>query len=316
MWCCAAARPAATMVANMRRLDFRIVNVFAAPGQRLSGNALAVFEDATGLTDPEMAALALQLNLAETTFLLPAANAAAKIRIFTPTTEMAFAGHPTLGSAYVARALGRGGDELVLEMKAGRVHVRAEGDRFELTAPVAPSRRDVAATPAEIDTMLELEPGSTLEGGAWVHTGVEQLIVPLASVADVRAARPNPNLLGRVGAGTRGEACMYVFAAEASAAEERRDAARAEPPIIVARFFYLAFGAVVEDPATGSACANLGGWMQLAGREPGRWRVEQGDAVRRPSRLRLTVEGSSAATTGAVRVGGDVVEVGRGRIEI
>lgn len=298
----------------MRRLDYRIVNVFAAPGLRLSGNALAVFEDARDLADEEMAALALQLNLAETTFLLPSQTTNAKVRIFTPTLEMPFAGHPSLGSAYVVRSLGRGAEDLVIEVKAGPVRVTSTGDHFQLTAPSSPTSRPVSSTPAEIDAILELPAGSALEGGAWVHTGVEQLIVPLANVDAVRAARPNPNLLGRVGAGTRGEACMYVFA---------EDAARAG--VIVARFFYLAFGAVVEDPATGSACANLGGWLQLAGKaEKGaELHVEQGDLVGRPSRLRLTIEPAPSLdkdgggwTHGAVRVGGDVVEVGRGFIEL
>jgi trans-2,3-dihydro-3-hydroxyanthranilate isomerase len=299
----------------MRRLDYRIVNVFAARGQRLSGNALAVFENGEGLSDEEMAALALQLNLAEITFLLPSERANAKVRIFTPTTEMPFAGHPSLGSAFVVRALARekggesggnrGGDELVLEVKAGDVPVKATGDRFQLTAPNAPARREVAATPAEIDTILGLAAGSTLPGGAWIATGVEQFVVPLADVEAVRAARPAPAALARVGAGTRGEACMYVFAEDPTRTDEGR-------PVIVARFFYLAFGAVVEDPATGSACANLGGWMQLAGRAPCAWAVEQGDLVKRPSRLRLDVEASG----GAIRVAGDVVEIGRGFVEI
>jgi len=95
--------------------------------------------------------------------------------------------------------------------------------------------------------------------------------------------------------------------------------------VVVARFFYLAFGALVEDPATGSACANLGGWLQLAGRAPCQIDIEQGDLVGRPSRLRHTVEapgeveelGAGATTpTGGIHVGGDVVDIGRGFLEI
>jgi len=81
---------------------FRIVNVFAE--ERLTGNPLAVLEDARGLDDASMQALALQFNLSETTFLLPSASADAKLRIFTPAKELPFAGHPTLGSAYFVRA--------------------------------------------------------------------------------------------------------------------------------------------------------------------------------------------------------------------
>ncbi|MGE5182223.1 MAG: PhzF family phenazine biosynthesis protein, partial [Acidobacteriota bacterium] len=97
------------------RLSYRIVNVFTVDGDRLSGNPLCVFEDARGLTDTRMQALARQLNLSETTFVLPSERATARVRIFTPGFEMPFAGHPTLGTAHVVRAM-RGGDALTLEM--------------------------------------------------------------------------------------------------------------------------------------------------------------------------------------------------------
>ncbi|HSD90881.1 MAG TPA: PhzF family phenazine biosynthesis isomerase, partial [Kofleriaceae bacterium] len=90
---------------------FRIVNVFTALGDRLSGNPLCVFEDARGLSTEQMQALARQLNLSETTFVLPSERATAQVRIFTPGFEMPFAGHPTLGTAHVVRAL-RGGDRV------------------------------------------------------------------------------------------------------------------------------------------------------------------------------------------------------------
>ena len=108
-------------------LAYRLLNVFTVEGDRLSGNPLCVFEDGRGLDSARMQALARQLNLSETTFVLPAtqAGATARVRIFTPDFELPFAGHPTLGTAQVVRALtgaGAGaGDRLVLEMAAGRV---------------------------------------------------------------------------------------------------------------------------------------------------------------------------------------------------
>src|SRR6186997_1196236 len=99
----------------MRQYAFRIVNVFAREG-RLTGNPLAVIEDARGLDDAAMQALARQFNLSETTFILPSDKATARVRIFTPSYEMPFAGHPTLGTAHVVRAL-HGRDEVTLEMQ-------------------------------------------------------------------------------------------------------------------------------------------------------------------------------------------------------
>src|SRR4029077_15075391 len=103
---------------------FRILNVFTIDGDRFSGNPLCVFEDARGLTDAQMQQLARQMNLSETTFVLPAtrADATARVRIFTPGFEMPFAGHPTLGTAHVVRSI-HGGNRVALEMIAGLVPV-------------------------------------------------------------------------------------------------------------------------------------------------------------------------------------------------
>src|SRR5262249_8319590 len=100
----------------MASYAFRIVNVFTHGGQPLRGNPLCVFERAQALDAARMQALALQFNLSETTFILPSERASARVRIFTPSFEMPFAGHPTLGTAHVCRALGLGGDQLTLEM--------------------------------------------------------------------------------------------------------------------------------------------------------------------------------------------------------
>ena len=96
----------------MPSLHFRIVNVFAE--SPLAGNPLAVFEDGQALDDRTMQALALQFNLSETTFVLPSEAASAHVRIFTPTFEMPFAGHPTLGTAHVVRTLMATGDRVTL----------------------------------------------------------------------------------------------------------------------------------------------------------------------------------------------------------
>src|SRR5689334_14302275 len=97
------------------RLRYRLLNVFARAGDPFSGNPLCVFEDGSALSEEQMLGLARQFNLSETTFLVPPADGAdAGVRIFTTAYEMPFAGHPTLGTAHVARALGHGGDRLGL----------------------------------------------------------------------------------------------------------------------------------------------------------------------------------------------------------
>ena len=273
---------------------FRIVNVFAETP--LAGNPLAVFEDARGLDAATMQALALQFNLSETTFVLPSDVATAKVRIFTPSFEMPFAGHPTLGTAHVVRALLDAGDRVTLEMRAGVIPVDAEDDTWTLQAN-APRQRRPSASRAELASMLGLALNDLEGEPLWVDTGSEQLVVPLASFDAVRRAKPNPAQL--LVHGSNGErALAYVFAREG----ER----------VLARFFFSKYGAVVEDPGTGSACANLGGWLLATGaRLPQRLVVDQGEAVGRPCRLGLAV-----GADGTIRVSGRVVDLGRGTITL
>jgi PhzF family phenazine biosynthesis protein len=275
---------------------FRIVNVFTVDGQRLSGNPLCVFEDARGLTDAQMQALARQMNLSETTFVLPSERADAHVRIFTPGYEMPFAGHPTLGTASV---VGEDRDQVTLEMLAGLVPVTRDGSSWTLRAARPPETRKVSASPGELASMLELPDEAVVGEPLWVSTGVEQLVIPVASAEHVRAARPVPSLLERWGySSARKEAMAYVWAEDG-----------AEWAV---RFFFTANGAVLEDPATGSACANLGGWWIATGRSlPMSATLRQGDAVGRPSRLGLRVDADRG-----IHVSGAVIELGRGKIDL
>jgi len=275
---------------------FRIVNVFAE--SPLAGNPLAVFEDGDPLDDVAMQALALQFNLSETTFVMPSKPASARVRIFTPTFEMPFAGHPTLGTAHVVRDLLQAGDDVTLEMRAGVIPVHAKGDVWTLTAN-APRHRRPAASREALARMLKLTPADLASGvePLWVDTGSEQLVVPLASFDAVRRAQPvATELVQHASNGQR--AMAYVFARERNR--------------VLARFFFPKHGAVIEDPGTGSACANLGGWL-LAMNEtlPVELVIDQGEAVGRRCRLGLRVDSDRA-----IHVSGRVIEIGRGTITL
>jgi PhzF family phenazine biosynthesis protein len=241
--------------------------------------------------------------LSETTFVFPPAgnDASANVRIFTPTFEMPFAGHPTLGTAHVVRALQEGGGgslaRVVLSMKAGLIEVTAEGDDWTLRTAGSLSTR-VPATREELAAMVGLEPSEVLESPLWVDTGAEQLVIPCGSADAVRRARPKAELLALHGfSAKRGASMAYVWARSVG-----------DPGTVVARFFFLSNGAVIEDPATGSACANLGGWMVATEQGlPVSLEVQQGEQVGRPSRLGLRVDEERR-----VFVSGRVIEVGRG----
>src|SRR5580692_68916 len=233
---------------------FRIVNVFTQGQGPFTGNPLCVFENGGGLSSDEMQALARQFNLSETTFILPSTRANARVRIFTPAYEMAFAGHPTLGTAHVCRALKLGEDSLVLEMQAGLIPVRASGDRWTLSALGASSReldvsRDVLAA------ALGLKTADIGERPLWVKAGKEQLVVPLTSTDAVRRAVPSASAMAKI-MSEDGLSMAYVFclsSASTGGAVNGRDQA-------LARFFFPVGGAILEDPATGSATANFGAW--------------------------------------------------------
>jgi trans-2,3-dihydro-3-hydroxyanthranilate isomerase len=286
----------------MAEHHFRILNVFTVGDDRFSGNPLCVFERGSGLSPEQMQALARQLNLSETTFILPPVQpgASAHVRIFTPTFEMPFAGHPTLGTAHVVRALTGARDRVLLEMKAGLIEVTAEGAEWTLRAARHPETREPEAKRDSLAAMLGLSPPDLGEPALWVDTGAEQLVIPLASGDAVRGVRPNAELLAKHAfSEKRGASMAYVWAEEA-------------PGRAVARFFFLANGGVVEDPATGSACANLGGWMLATKRAlPLRMRVSQGHAAMRPSLLRLRVDESRN-----IFVSGSVIELGRGSLHL
>ena len=282
----------------MTTLNYQIVNVFTQGRDPFSGNPLCVFESGESLDTASMQALALQFNLSETTFLLPSQQADARVRIFTPRYEMRFAGHPTLGTAHVCRALGWAGDSLTLEMQAGIVPVQAVGRRWTLQAN-APSWREVPESRATLAAMLGLEEHEIGDRPLWVEAGTEQLVIPLTSEAAVRRAKPRGDILSQLER-AGGERMAYVFAPTATRGR------------LLARFFFPQGGAVIEDPATGSATANLGGWCLAMERPlPQEFEISQGEYTGRPSTIFLHV-----GVDRGIKVSGDVIELGRGAITL
>lgn len=287
------------------RLTYRLLNVFARAGDPFSGNPLCVVEEAQDLTDDQMQGLARQFNLSETTFLVPAADgtdsgtdsrADAGVRIFTPNYEMAFAGHPTLGTAHVVRSLGLGGDTLSLSMPAGTIPVSADGDTWTLTANPGVVHAEYQVD--EIASCVGLGPQDLVGPVQQVSTGSAQVIAQASSVDAVRRAVGDAALMRQfAGMGTRGGETLVYLWCETGAGE------------IEARALFTQGSAAIEDPATGSACSNLGAWLADKGRS-GTWVVSQGAQAGRPSTLLLSVD------DGTVRVGGLVHTLGEGTVEL
>jgi trans-2,3-dihydro-3-hydroxyanthranilate isomerase len=280
---------------------FRLVNVFTKGKSPFTGNPLCVVENAGDLDTETMQGLARQFNLSETTFILPPtrtdAKVTARVRIFTPSYEMPFAGHPTLGTAQVCRSLNLGGDSLLLEMQAGLIPVHARGDRWTLTA-LQPTWRELEVARAELAAALGLEEHDIGDRPLWVKAGKEQLVVPLTSIEAVRRVAPVASLLQNISS-EDGQSMAYVFCAGIG------DRA-------LARFFFPQGAVMLEDPATGSATANFGGWCLAMKRTlPVHVQISQGEFVGRPSSLFLDINAREQ-----ILVGGDVLEIGRGTISL
>jgi len=288
-------------------MKFVICDVFTE--KAFGGNQLAVFPDARGLGDGAMQALAREFNFAETTFVLPPQDPrhSRRVRIFTPKTELPFAGHPTVGTAAVLAVLGSfdsSARTIVLEEGIGPVAVELElGARAPFARLVLEKQLDSPpGVPARAAAAAALSLPETAVREAWFGSvGVPFCFIELAERAAVDRASLNRAAwlehFARAWAPS-----LYLFAGEL--APEGR---------LYARMFAPAYG-IEEDAASGSACAALAG--RLAGRLNERegiftWRIDQGVAMGRPSLIEASAEKRSGRVA-RLKVGGYTVIVGEG----
>jgi trans-2,3-dihydro-3-hydroxyanthranilate isomerase len=287
----------------------------------LEGNSLAVFLDGRGLTDAEMQSIAKEMNLSETTFILPRdavteSDRGVRVRIFTVREELPFAGHPTLGTAFALRGRGDadGGDakkngarekEIVLELNVGKVPVTFEdkagapafGEMTQInpTFGVQHEREAVArATGLHAQDFDESLPIET------ISTGLPYTLTPLKSLAVMRNLQIDLNRGSEYLAQTGGR--FFYFVTRETVASDARLHAR--------MLFYNG-----EDPATGSAAGCAAGWMVAHGvaKPEERVLIEQGVEMKRPSRIFVRASRSDNRVVN-VRVGGNSVEIMRGEL--
>jgi trans-2,3-dihydro-3-hydroxyanthranilate isomerase len=290
-----------------RRYSLVQMDVFTATA--LEGNSLAVFPDARGLSEQEMQALAREMNLSETTFILPREAAVERergvqVRIFTVQEELPFAGHPTLGTAFVLRG-GSGAPEVALDLKVGKIPVRFEeadgqpafGEMRQRDPEFGAvhSREEITeATGLRLDEIADDAPIQT------VSTGLPFIIVPLRSLAVARRLKVDWRRAAEYLERTHGHFFYFVC----------REVVDRSARLHARMFFYNG-----EDPATGSAAGCAAAWMAAQGvAKPGeRVLIEQGVEMHRPSRIfvRADKDGNRVVN---VRVGGNAVEVLRGEV--
>lgn len=277
-----------------RRRPFTQVDVFTRAPYR--GNPLAVVVDADGLTGEQMQRFANWTNLSETTFLLPPTQPGAdyRVRIFTGSEELPFAGHPTLGSAHAwLEAGGRPRHEgvLVQECGAGLVRVKHDGARLAFAAP--PLTR---SGPVGEPELLRIAAGLRLRRQAlldasWLVNGPEWVAVLLESAEQVLAVRPDYAALEGLTVGVIGP-----YPEGAAAGFEVRT--------------FIPGDAAAEDPVTGSFNAGAAQWLIGTGRAPASYVASQGTVLGRNGRVHIDAEGDD------VWVGGSAVTCIRGSVDL
>ncbi|MGH6908947.1 MAG: PhzF family phenazine biosynthesis protein [Phenylobacterium sp.] len=284
---------------------FVTVDVFTQA--RFGGNPLAVFTDATGLSDAQMQSLAAEMNLSETTFVLPPADPAhtARVRIFNRTAEMPFAGHPSVGTGYVLAQRGAGG-VLTLEVPAGVVEVNVDRDAqgAPIGAVIAAPRPLSLGTEFDVETIAACAGIDPADVVVSEHRPVEASVgvgFIIAQLTEAALAKASPNL-----AAFRAAADKYADGAERLSLHlYSREQGR-----IRARMFAPLSG-TWEDAATGSANAALAALLlSLTADQTGKYEVSQGTEMGRPSRLKLTAKRQDGEIHSTV--GGGCVPVFRG----
>ena len=277
---------------------FRYVVCDVFTDRPLTGNQLAVFTDAREIDDDSMQALAREMNFAETVFVLPSEDAHARIRIFTPAIEVPFAGHPTLGTAFVLAAPLQL-DEILLETGRGIVPVALERDEARIVFGRMSQPPPTVEPYADADALLAAVGVERSELPVEVYdNGIRHVFVALPSEDSVASLRPDLSMLAAL-PGVLGVNCF--------AGSGRRWKTRMFAP----------GGGVTEDPATGSAAGPLAVHLARHGRIGFGEEIEisQGVELGRPSKLYARAEGSRERIE-RVEVGGSAVVVARGEFRL
>ena len=310
---------------NHRFLQF---DVFT--DKSFAGNPLAVFPEAEGISDERMMQIAREMNLSETVFVLKPDGADEKVlrrlRIFTPAREIPFAGHPIVGTWNALARLGvvplpDGGNgwqrifhevgvgvlPVDIEFKDGHpVQVVMTQGEFKILAEIEDSQEQAELARALGLAREDLDENLPIQV---ITTGLSCLAVPVRSLADLRDCRVNGTLLAEIYTRHGGTGC-HAFTRETLEVGTARAHAR----------FFAPADNIPEDPATGSACGALGGYLVHHGAlslepEEGRYKfvIEQGDFIHRPSRINLNVKGERGRVE-EVKVGGPSVLVATGEV--
>lgn len=313
----------------MRVYQFYQLDVFTE--KAFCGNPLAVFPEAEGLTDEEMQAIAREMNLSETVFVLPSEKVLRRLRIFTPTQELPLAGHPVVGTWNLLANLGvtpqidKGFVEIKQELKLGVLPVEIEfRDKKPFRVTMTQGKFEAGEIVSDTNEIERLASGLGLEISDLdlredlpiqvVSTGIKSLAVPVSTLEALSRCRINSQLLSEVYLAHGAIGC-YAFCFETIEKDSK----------IHARFF-APDDNIPEDAATGSAAGALSGYLvyhgaiekaasanERASSNSYNFTVEQGDFMKRPSRIFAEIVGGKGKVE-TVRIGGSSITVAKGEV--
>ncbi len=304
----------------MRHRPFKEIDVFT--NEAFKGNPLAVVLDGQDLSTAQMQAFANWTNFSETTFVLPPSDSAAdyQVRIFTPTMELPFAGHPTLGTchAWLATQPAKQSQEFIVQQcTAGLIRIKRDGERLAFAAP--PLRRSGELQPDELTAiaqMLSIQPTDII-AAAWCDNGPGWRGVLIKSVELLRSIKPDPakisgQFLGLVSTLKVGATALNPTSngINHDASPNQEPSNNKATPFIEVRAFFPGAGGFAEDPVTGSLNAALAQWLIGSGRAPSRYIASQGINLNRNGRVYIEQTGND------IWVGGHSVTCVDGRVSI
>lgn len=300
----------------MKTLKYYLLDVFT--NEPFGGNQLAVFMDGNGLSTNQMQAIAKELNLSETVFLLSpiSETSSYKLRIFTPETELPFAGHPTIGTAFLLAELGlvktkTGCTEINLEENVGQItiHIYAENEKVikvDMFQPI-PQKLEKKLNKDQVAALLSLDiedihPTLPVEV---VSAGIPFVYIPLISLQSIKNVKFRMDIWNEAFTTHDDTKHIFVFSLEAENEEAH----------VHSRMFAPAMG-ITEDPATGSASGPLGYYLvshQLIEEKNGQYHFisEQGMEMGRPSMIEVSIT-KEADIIKEVKVGGSAIIMGEG----
>jgi trans-2,3-dihydro-3-hydroxyanthranilate isomerase len=301
----------------MKNYAFYQLDVFTE--KAFSGNPLAVFPEAEGLSGEEMQQIALEMNLSETVFVLPSEKALRRLRIFTPMQELPLAGHPVVGTWNLLAQLGvtpqteNGFIEIEQELKLGILPVEIEfRDKKPFQVVMTQGKFEAGEIVSDKTEIEKLAEGLGLKISDFdlredlpiqtVSTGIRALDVPLVSLETLGRCRINSSLLSEVYLASKAVGC-YAFTFETIEENSR----------VHARFF-APDDNIPEDAATGSAAGSLSGYLTYHGAiNTKKFTIEQGDFMKRPSRIFAEVTGEKGRVE-KVKIGGSSIVVAKGEV--